>query len=182
MIKINNNGLNCSYHLNRQANAKCEKCGKLICLECKMIFHQSHTSGYGEDSYTYSTRHEFCTPCYYDMRMKADKMMVKVFIPFSFMVILMTIISGVFLEFLLIGIIGLLVGLILLIVVILYRLIIIPKKMARWEKKKQEFIDSLSSSKTSQASPIKKFCTLCGKEIQEDEEICENCGTKIESK
>jgi len=52
----------CHYHPKKEAKEKCESCGKLICLECKQVYHATHAT---EDS-SYSTRHEVCTPCYYD--------------------------------------------------------------------------------------------------------------------
>ena len=46
--------LNCHYHPNREASDKCEMCNRLICLECKMVFHGS----YGSNHKTY------CPVCY----------------------------------------------------------------------------------------------------------------------
>ncbi|MFX1237072.1 MAG: B-box zinc finger protein [Promethearchaeota archaeon] len=180
---MNEQTLNCNYHPKRQANAKCEKCGKLICLECKMVYHQSHSSGSDDDYDVYYTRHEFCTPCYYDQRIKAKKLSFLAFTVASIMTTLMIFFFGIGSGYFIIPItiIALLIGLILLVIGILYRIKIIPKKLAIWEKKKEEFFEALSGSKSSQAPLIKKSCSLCGKEIQEDEEICENCGTKIES-
>ena len=76
----------CSYHPDRDAITKCEMCEKLICVECKNIFQQRHTTtshygydrsryriGYGRYRHTsyYYTRHELCTPCFYGRRIKA---------------------------------------------------------------------------------------------------------------
>ena len=61
--------LKCAYHPEREANTKCEKCGKLICLECKQAFTTTH----GTEDTRYSVRHEYCQACYYDYKIKSTK-------------------------------------------------------------------------------------------------------------
>ncbi len=58
--------LKCYYHPNREAITKCEKCEKMICIECKKPISVTH--GVGDSSY--ATQHDFCMPCYYDREMK----------------------------------------------------------------------------------------------------------------
>ena len=58
--------LNCYYHPGRQASTKCEKCGKVICLECKTVYHETRSTGTGDSRSSYSVRREFCPVCFYD--------------------------------------------------------------------------------------------------------------------
>ena len=43
--------LRCAYHPEREASAKCRKCGKVICLECLI-------------------KQKYCQLCYYDIKIK----------------------------------------------------------------------------------------------------------------
>ena len=63
----------CHYHPNRDAITKCEQCGKLICIECKMIFRKQHSAGTSEHRTYYVTQHEVCPPCFYDLNIKTIK-------------------------------------------------------------------------------------------------------------
>ncbi|MHA1674818.1 MAG: B-box zinc finger protein [Promethearchaeota archaeon] len=38
------NNLTCKYHSDREASAKCERCGAMVCLECKNVLRQTHSS------------------------------------------------------------------------------------------------------------------------------------------
>ena len=58
--------LKCYYHPNREAITKCEKCEKMICIECKKPISRIH----GVKESRYATQHDFCMPCYYDCEMK----------------------------------------------------------------------------------------------------------------
>ncbi|MCG3217393.1 MAG: zinc-ribbon domain-containing protein [Candidatus Heimdallarchaeota archaeon] len=71
----------CYYHPERTAVEKCEKCGKLICLECKMVFHATKSRGFSSSSGLrsghassssrrsyYDVRHEVCPVCYFDLQ------------------------------------------------------------------------------------------------------------------
>ncbi|MCP4762979.1 MAG: hypothetical protein GY870_14465 [archaeon] len=62
--------LNCFYHPSREATNKCDNCGNLICLDCKMAFNVTQHKGAGDSSYGYSERHEFCQLCYYNAKLK----------------------------------------------------------------------------------------------------------------
>ncbi len=65
---MDRNHLNCYYHPERNAIAKCEKCGKPICLECNMIFRDKNIT----NKENYATRHNYCIVCYYDKKIKSD--------------------------------------------------------------------------------------------------------------
>ncbi len=59
--------LTCYYHPEIEADAKCDKCGKIICLECVKNFN---THIRGSNSSYYSSRHQYCIPCYIDIEGK----------------------------------------------------------------------------------------------------------------
>ncbi|MFX1251633.1 MAG: zinc ribbon domain-containing protein [Promethearchaeota archaeon] len=52
--------LECYYHPDRTAATKCEKCGRLICLECRMI-HRERVIVTTDD--TQFVRYEYCPDC-----------------------------------------------------------------------------------------------------------------------
>ncbi|MHA1520859.1 MAG: zinc ribbon domain-containing protein [Promethearchaeota archaeon] len=61
--------LTCKYHSDREANSKCERCGAMVCLECKNVLRQTHSSSssMNDSSFhnnTYVTRHDLCPECY----------------------------------------------------------------------------------------------------------------------
>lgn len=60
----------CHFHPDRDAITKCEHCGRLICVECKMVYRKSHSSGSGDTHSYYYTYHDYCTPCFYDRKIK----------------------------------------------------------------------------------------------------------------
>jgi len=76
--------LNCYYHPEREANTKCEKCEKLICLECKKLYTVKH----GLQDSSYATQHELCIVCYYDIEMEKHKFSPKGY--YTFLSILVT--------------------------------------------------------------------------------------------
>ena len=56
------NTYSCKYHPDRNAVTKCEKCGAMVCLECKNVYqHHYHSSHH---HHSYSTRYELCPECY----------------------------------------------------------------------------------------------------------------------
>ncbi|MFX0063179.1 MAG: hypothetical protein ACFFC7_13460 [Candidatus Hermodarchaeota archaeon] len=57
--------LQCFYHPEREAATKCEKCGKLICLECKLIRREYTLTGSDSSQWV---RYEVCPACYAEMK------------------------------------------------------------------------------------------------------------------
>ena len=56
----------CKYHPDREAVTKCEKCGVMICLECKSIYRRQsshHHSAHHRHRYS-AQRYELCPECY----------------------------------------------------------------------------------------------------------------------
>ena len=54
------NPYRCYYHPQIEAIAKCEKCGKYLCLECKQIYHRR----VGGANYRSYVTLELCPECY----------------------------------------------------------------------------------------------------------------------
>ncbi|MFX1236612.1 MAG: B-box zinc finger protein [Promethearchaeota archaeon] len=107
---MNDPNVHCEYHKKRNAVTKCEMCGKVICVECKMVYQQRHTYSYGgfysgydigihshRHRYSYYTRHELCPPCYYDRRVRVLKSPQKYC--FVFFGLVFTIIASIIISF-----------------------------------------------------------------------------------
>ena len=58
--------LKCYFHPDREASTKCEKCEKMLCIECK----KPYTATHGVSESRYATQHDMCKPCYYDIEMQ----------------------------------------------------------------------------------------------------------------
>lgn len=200
---------NCEYHPDRDAITKCETCGKLICVECKNIFQQQHSRssshGFGSDSHThtsyYYTRHELCTPCFYERKIKVVQS------PFNYCIIIFGVIftavailmTSFFLNFaamwggpaafspapfVFVPIIFILIGIGMIIAGIRSRLTA-PQKAEAFKVKREEFFKNLSGTpSTSQASadydPSQYVsCPYCGDKVDIGEKICDKCGSDM---
>jgi len=203
----------CAYHPNWDAITKCEKCGKLICAECKNIFQQrhSHTSSslyghgtsyrsrYGSRRYSrtsyYYTRHELCTPCFYERKIKVLESPMNYCgilfgVLFTAVAIFMTIgfmsFPGPFSPgfFTIVPIFFVIIGIGIVIAGIRGR-ITAPQKIEALKAKYEEFFNNLSSApSSSQASAgydpsLYKSCPYCGDKVEKDEKICDKCGSEI---
>ncbi|MFX1501529.1 MAG: zinc-ribbon domain-containing protein [Promethearchaeota archaeon] len=172
--------LKCYYHSDRDAQSKCDKCGKLICLECKKAFTATH----GVNKSQYATRHELCLLCYFDREMasiRSSSTTCLVFIVFA--IIMTTVFSFTNQRFIFVPII---IGSIAIIIsIILYyhtKYIWGPRKAETISIQRQKFMDSLKISKEKQGiKPINSeiYCSKCGNKIEEKVSICPHCGNNI---
>jgi len=206
---MTNSNPKCSYHPNRDAVTKCEMCGKLICVECKNVYQQQHShttsSSFDSDSLshtTYSyTRHEVCTPCFYERKIKGLES------PGNYCVIIFGIIfTGIAsfmtymfinfaanwggpamfspLPFIFIPIIFIIIGIGMILGGVRSRLTA-PQKVEALKLKKEEFFKNLSSTPSitqatvSSAPSRYKTCPYCGDKVDKDEKICDKCGAEI---
>jgi len=176
--------LKCYYHPEREAQSKCDKCGKIICLECEKSFNVSH----GTSERSYSTRHEYCLPCYYDRRIKLAQSSAACFMCIAFNIIGLIMFtsvptSGTFDIFSMLPTIFL-IALIASILLFIYKKFFDgPKRAEKIKGQKESFLESikLSSNGTQETTPItsKKFCSMCGGQIEKNISICPKCGSNI---
>lgn len=176
--------LKCAYHPERDASTKCEKCGKVICLECKQAFTTTH----GTEDSRYSVRHEYCQVCYYDYKIKSTKYspIACVFGIIFFIIGLImvnTFISNTDISpsALSIPITIMYAGLIISIILSLYLFLVYrPKKMAFYEDKKQIFLSGTRKAPSvKEEKPVEKFCSECGSKLEPGESVCSYCGSVI---
>lgn len=171
--------LKCYYHPERDASTKCEKCGKMICLECKTVYHVSYTSGSKEHRHTSTSRYVYCPVCFYDQKINAygpkAKMSVAIF---STIGIAMFGIPSIFDPMVsVILLIFILVMIPLNISIFVYN----PRKAIGFEIKKAEFLNSLKTMQPVKEERVKElFCSECGNKLEPDVSVCSYCGTVIE--
>ena len=180
--------LKCAYHLEREASSKCEKCGKLICLECKMVYRQTVHGGSGDSSYAYSKRYEYCPVCYYDAKAKIYK--YSSIVGFFTIGMLIFMLFVVFLPtsplsyshpamYIPLIIISIMLAIAVIVVVYLH-FIRRPKKVGELDAKKEEFLRSIKTpTKNIDEEEMGFFCTECGNKIDPDASICSYCGRTV---
>ncbi len=185
--------LTCKYHPDREANSKCEKCGAMVCLECKNIFRRSYSSG--TDSSSYTSTYELCPECYaiavkqsYNpLCFVAPAIMVLFIIGGVTMVFWDTGFSAIFLmiPIPILGILG-------------YQFFIKgPREKAEAERKKAAALGNLShfsnlnssyssnlqnthfngNTNFSDSKPM--YCEQCGKRLDSDSKFCKYCGNSV---
>ncbi len=169
--------LKCYYHPDREATTKCEKCDKMICIECKKPISITH----GVKESQYATQHEFCMPCYYDYEMKKYSYSPRgYYIAFSILlpIILTLVILGlVFISHIPAAGFGLLASSPIptfLFVCLLVSYISAKKRspgmLAELKIKKEDFFKTLQ---------IGSVCPECGNSVKTGISICPSCGSDI---
>ncbi|MFX0040879.1 MAG: B-box zinc finger protein [Promethearchaeota archaeon] len=148
--------LKCAYHPEREASAKCEKCGKVICLECKIVNHKTIHGGSKDHSYAYNRSYEVCTICYYDRKTNTYGNRAKIiggitivfliiYIAFDLTMFNLIGIPGVPSIFYIFDIIFLLVPIVIIVVIIYLMFIYGPKKVEEFKSKKEDFLNSITT-------------------------------------
>ena len=171
---MDRNRLNCYYHPERNAIAKCEKCGGSICFECNMIFREKN--GTNKDHYT--THHDYCIICYYYKKIKrysTSRIMKELAF---FILVLISIITILLTSLNIQQIFPILITPIIIVCLIIlfyiYMLLIRrPKKIAKIKTKKYKFLNSLNLP-----LPV-TYCYRCGEKLDTDAKICTYCGNII---
>jgi len=162
--------LKCYYHPDREATTKCEKCEKMLCIECKK--QNSVTHGAGESQY--ATQHEFCMPCYCDNEMEKYAppgrraqiaLIILPIIDLIFIILFFNYGFGLIAPSLFFGVLS-------LAAVISYfkKRKISPVKLAELKAKKENFFKILQSG---------GFCPECGNKVETGIAICPSCGYDI---
>ncbi len=170
--------LKCYYHPEREAQSKCEKCGKLICLECKKAFNKTHKAS----ERSYSTRHEYCQVCYFNhMSLAVYKTPISYF-AFIIVLIIFLIITNVAFDS--VGYnnpmpIFLIPFIIVLIIAFIFSIIHGAKKREDLMDQKNSFLLNLKNSSSKKKAVIIPTCKKCGKKIDSNIIICPHCGCDI---
>jgi hypothetical protein len=182
--------LKCVYHPEREASEKCEKCGKLICLECKMAYHLTYHSGTGDNSYSYSRRIELCPLCYYERKITLfGKQSKKIGAGTIIASIMLFVVSLIMFDFrpgmpsimLTMDIIFLLIPIIIIAITLYMIFIYSPKKVGEFKIKREDFVNSIKKNLSIQKDKtLGRFCIECGKKIDLDASICSYCGATVE--
>ncbi|MFX1503874.1 MAG: B-box zinc finger protein [Promethearchaeota archaeon] len=171
----------CYYHPDREATTRCEKCEKMICVECRKSYHVTH----GVNDSRYATQHDLCFPCYYDIEMEKYSFSARsYYIPISILtvvdVILIVIaivlvqLSGESFFFFPFGI-PFFSG--LLFILLCLRTYFRDKKrhpeeFAKLKEKKENFFKTLESG---------NLCPECGSKVELGVSVCPSCGSNIVS-
>ena len=170
--------LKCYYHPEREAQSKCEKCGKLICLECKKGFNITHIAS----ERSYSTRHEYCQVCYFNHQsLAAYKTSIVCFPTIIVFIIFLTVINVVFDS---VGLYNpmpnfLIPFIIILIIAFIFSIISGAKKRTEIRDQKNKFLLNLKNSSSKKKTVIIPTCKNCGKKIESNILICPYCGCDI---
>lgn len=168
--------LRCAYHPEREASAKCEKCSKVVCLECKMVYHERHSGGTGNRSYAYSVRREFCPVCFYDRKIKTYGSQAKIGATIFTIITLIMFIVPFILTGDFFGIIFLLIMIPIDILVFVYG----PRKVKEFEYQKAEFLNSIRDTQSPKEDKILElFCPGCGEKLDPNTSVCSYCGSVI---
>ncbi|MFX1389820.1 MAG: hypothetical protein ACFE9Z_07165 [Promethearchaeota archaeon] len=159
--------LKCAYHPNVNASGKCQKCGKLVCLECKI------------EKFKHNVRHEWCKKCNIDDEMKTfvDKSSTRclvmitiiylVLVPFT----ILPIVSGGITAFLALIPAGFLI--VFTILAYYHQLRFIPTKRKQLELKMKNYLDGIKEDQ------LLILCRECGSRIERSVVICPNCGSNL---
>lgn len=177
--------LKCAYHPEIDASDKCEKCGKVICLECKMVYHETIHSGTGDSSYAYSKRYELCPPCFYDRKIKVHGYQNMIGGTIGIIIIISFI---VFTQYLSIGtdffsMLFMLIPILAIVCIIISVFIYGPIKLTKFKSKKEEFLNSIQPIASIQKEEaVTNICIECGNRIDPGASICSYCGASTKNR
>lgn len=182
--------LKCAYHPNRNATDKCEKCGKVICPECKMVDRETHYGGTGDSSYAYSTGYDYCPVCFYDKKIRKYSFFnylgaIIITIGVIVYIIIIMQIFGGFGEWAktvrIFDMILFSLPIILVVALDINNFIFAPikarKKNKRFTEKKLEFLNSLESAGLLyEEKQMRLHCPECGNKLDPGTSVCSYCG------
>lgn len=165
--------LNCYFHADREANTKCELCGKLICLECKMVLKRRH----GTEHSSYISSYDVCPLCFYDKMDKgygknAITVALLTTIPAVIFIILLAVTEFFFPMIIAIAAIAAFTW--------IYALFYAPKKRKEFNQQKKDFLQSLKKYRINKVdSQLEQRCGNCGAKIEPNTSICSYCGNEL---
>jgi len=169
--------LKCYFHPDREATTKCEKCERMLCIECK----EPYTVTHGVDDSRYATQHDLCMPCYYDIEMHKYRNPGRgyhIVLGVLITIILILDILGIYLlSVLTIAGTGMLATSAVptfLFVILLLHYISAKKRnpgmLAELKKKKEKYLKALE---------IGGVCPGCGNKLEVGISICPSCGSIV---
>lgn len=184
--------LTCYYHENRKAIGHCERCSRLVCLECQRKYRVRHSRGRYHHGYV--ERYEYCPICYYNRKESPGASCVLLF-PLCFLsiFIIVPISTGMFMEVPVFSLVFISIPT-LIAASILYSLCIYgPKERERAHHEKLAFMKEVglddnynkgtpqteqprSEYRETLTTANRFYCAQCGKNLQVGIKFCPNCG------
>ncbi len=179
--------LNCYYHPEREAISKCENCGIILCLECKMVYRRVIRRGTGDSSYTYSERYDYCPICFYDKKIKKHGLgkMIKAIIVTIIIIVMISVVNDLISPFMgyyfyMMNFFFVTLPLIIMVGFNIYVFIYSPIKLREIKRKKEQILNSLKTiTPLGQERVATKFCSECVISIDPEVSFCSYCGTTI---
>ena len=165
---MHNENLKCDYHPNVKASGKCEKCGKLICLQCKV------------ENLVNGLKKEYCKKCDLENQMKtfvnnSSKSCVVMIIIIYVVLIPLTILPIILTNILL----SLIPATFLIVFTFLFyrhQYHLIPTKRKVINMKIAEFLEKIKEDQ------LLIICRECGSRIEHSKVICSKCGANLREK
>jgi ribosomal protein L40E len=157
--------LKCAYHPNVKASGKCEKCGKLICLQCKV------------ENYINGVKKEYCKKCDLENQMKTivnnNSKSCIVMIIIIYVVLIPLTILPIILTNILLSLIP--ATFLILFTFLFYRhqYHLIPTKRKVINMKIAEFLEKIKEDQ------LLIICRECGSRIEHSGAICPKCGSNL---
>jgi hypothetical protein len=162
---MSDGNLKCAYHPNVNASGKCEKCGKFICLQCKV------------ENYVNDLKKEYCKKCDLENQMKtlvnnSSKSCI-VMIIIIYVVLIPLIILPIILTSILLSLIP--ATFLILFTFLFYRhqYHLIPTKRKVINMKIAEFLEKIKEDQ------LLILCQECGSRIEHSGSICPKCGFNL---
>ena len=200
--------MSCDYHPDREAHNKCEKCQKLLCVECKRTLHRTYSRGSSEHRRYYSISYEMCPECYYEAQIAgtSPKMCIISFIIIAVfmsimatMMIVMDFVMNSFTAGFSMGGMTIMIwpfafipiGMIAAASVFIYYQVkvALPRKKDQLIAERDEWMASvgLAPSPTPRSTPSSRpsgtsnvnTCPNCGENIESDDKFCNECGARL---
>lgn len=202
--------LSCEYHPDREAHNKCEKCQKLLCVECKRTLHRTYSRGSSEHRRYYSVSYELCPECYYEEIIKSTNPKMCIII-FTIMAVMMSIMIGVtfgmdyMMNSFTSGLGGLpgfgfviwpfaLIPIFILggasIAIFYYAKVYLPRKKEEIIAERDNWMASVGlelvetprniSSGPQSGRSNVNTCPNCGEDLDPDDKFCSGCGTRLD--
>lgn len=188
----------CYYHPNSNAVAKCELCGKKICLDCKRIYREEIRHGAGKYRSYNILRYEYCPVCYHQSVINSTKGgILNLIFTIPFAIIFIVVILGIMSSFSsdtfpgfnsFFGLIFTIVPILMIVGVVYKGFVSNTQKVEESKAKLDQFLKETGTKSTMDfenpsyyRNSHKKlkgtlYCNQCGNKLEHGDEYCNNCG------